>query len=118
MPFSRARACIASMISRDMRSLLDEVGTLDGDVGDREDPSVGGDRHRLLRGADELAGVRAPALLARPRAHAGAPTEEPAEMRRLGQRALAARRGHLEGVALTHVAQLVRDALAEVERDA
>ena len=51
-------------------------------------------------------------------AHARAPSDEAAEVRRLGQRALGAGRGDLERVALAKVVELHRDALAGRERDA
>ena len=47
---------MASRISRDMRLLLDEVGTVDVVVRDRDDAGVGGDRHLGVGGPDELAG--------------------------------------------------------------
>ncbi len=52
------------------------------------------------------------------RAHARAAPDEAAEVRGLGQRALAAGRGDLQRVALAQVVQQPRDALAHRERDA
>ena len=51
-------------------------------------------------------------------AHARAPAEEAAEVVRLRERPLRARRGDLEGVVGKQLTQVVRHALAEVERDA
>src|SRR3954447_15236174 len=59
MPFSRARAVMASRISRDMvlRLLgLDEVGSGDGVVRDGDHAGAGGDRHLRLGSSHELAG--------------------------------------------------------------
>ena len=105
MPFSRASACMASRISRDMGYSLDEVGSGDGVVRDRDDAGVGGDRDLRLGGSDELTG-EGPVPLARlagadPRAAA----EEPAEVVGLRQRPLAARRGDLERVVLADLRQ-------------
>ena len=52
------------------------------------------------------------------RAHARATADEAAEVVGLGERALRARRGDLERVALAHLRQELRDALAQLERDA
>ena len=69
-------------------------------------------------GADELSGELTAALVLVAQANARATAEEPAEVGRLGERAVRARRGDLERVALTDLRQLVRDALAERERHA
>ena len=52
------------------------------------------------------------------RAHARAPADEAAEVRGLGQRALGARRGDLQRVALAQVVERQRHALAQLQRDA
>src|SRR5919199_173886 len=97
MRFSTASAFMASTISRDMAVLLlDEVGSADVGVRDGDDAVVGGDRHLRVGGADELAGERRVAVTRLARANAGAAAEEAPEVVRLGQRALAARRGNLE----------------------
>src|ERR671933_140335 len=118
MPFSRASACMASRISRDMALLLDEVRTVDVGVRDGDHAGGGGDRHLVVGRADELPGEGLVAVARLPRADAGTAAEVAVEVRRLGQRALAARRGHLERVALADVPEQVGDPLAEVERDA
>ncbi len=51
-------------------------------------------------------------------AHAGAATDEAAEVVGLGERALGARRGNLERIALAQVGEQRGDALAKRERDA
>src|SRR3954451_21355974 len=92
MPFSRASACMASRISRDMCVLLlDEVRTVDVGVRNRDDPAVGGDRHGVGAGAHQLTGERlmSIALLARP--DAGAAAEKAAVVIGFGQWVLAAR---------------------------
>src|SRR3954454_18955231 len=116
MPFSRARAPMASRISRDMRLLLHQVGPGDVVVGDGDDPGRGGDRHLGLRGADELTGERLVPCVVLARPDAGAPAEEAAEVRRLRQGALDARTGDLEGVVLADLGKEARDAFAERER--
>ena len=83
----------------------------------------------LLGGAHELAGealtARSPAALGRSRdrarvarAHARAAADEAAEVRGLGQRALGARRGDLERVALAQVGQRSVTRSHSCERDA
>src|SRR5215212_10208327 len=57
-------------------------------------------------------------VVATARANARAPADVAAEVVGLGQRALGARRGHLEPVALAHLGQQLGDALAQLERDA
>src|SRR5664279_2179859 len=143
IPFSRASACMASRISRDMALLLDQVGSADLRVGDRDDAAVGGQGDLLLRGSHELPGeaphgarlARATLALgggtqpgglgrARPigdrpaRTHASATADEAAEVRGLGQRALGPRRGDLQRVALAQVGQRQRHAFAQLERHA
>src|SRR5438046_718566 len=104
MPFSRASACMASRISRDMCGLLlDEVRSVDVGVRDRDDPVVGGDRHGVVAGAHQLTGERLVAFPGLARPDAGAAAEEAAVVIGLGQRALAARRGDLERVVLAQV---------------
>src|SRR3954453_7813279 len=101
MPFSTASAFMASTISRDMSVLLlDEVGSADVGVRDGDHAVLGCDRHLRVGGADELAGEGHVAIARVAETDAGAAAEEAPEMVRLGQRALAARRGHLERVAL------------------
>src|SRR3954454_6318004 len=99
MPFSRASAPIASRISRLMRLLLDQVGTVDVVVGDLHDPRVGGQDDLGLARSDELAGEAATAVVVAARAHARTLTEVAAEVVGLGQRALATGRGNLQPVA-------------------
>ena len=91
---------------------------MDVGVRDRDDAGVGGDRHLVVGGADELAGERRVAVVRARACARGAAAEEAAEVVGLGQRALGARRGDLERVALADRRELVRDALAQVERDA
>src|SRR5689334_17845695 len=118
MPFSTARAFMASTISRDMALLLlDEVGLADVGVRDGDEAGVGGDRDLRLARADELAREGRVAVAGLARAHAGAPSEEATEVVGLGERARAAGRGHLERVVLADLGQQVGDALAEVQRD-
>src|SRR4051794_7012077 len=103
MPFSRARAVMASRISRDMVLLLlglDEVGSRDGVVRDRDDAGAGGDRHLRLRGADELAGERLVPVVLFTRAHARPAPDEAPEVLGLAQWTLWARRGHGQAVLL------------------
>jgi hypothetical protein len=90
-----------------------DVGVRDGDHA-----GGGGDRHLLVRRADELAreALVAVARLAGP--DAGAAAEEAAEVRGLGERTPAAGRRDLERVALADVAEVVRHALAKIERHA
>src|SRR6476659_4051366 len=119
IPFSTASAFMASRISRDMSVLLlDEVGSADVGVRDGDDPVVGGDGDLRVVGADELAGEGRVAVAGVAGANPGAAAEEAAVVRRLGQRALAARRGDLERVGLADVRKQVGDALAELERNA
>src|SRR4051794_6813423 len=119
MPFSRARACMASTISRDICFLLlDQIRTVDVGVRDGDHACGGGDRHLLVRGADELAREALVAVAPVAGANASAATEEAAEVGRLRERALDAGRGHLERIALTELGELMGDALAQIERDA
>src|SRR3954454_444759 len=119
MPFSRARACMASTISRDICFLLlDQIRTVDVGVRDGDHARGGGDRHLLVRGADELVREALVAVAPVACANASAATEEAAEVGRLRERALDAGRGHLERIALTKLGELMGDALAQVERDA
>src|SRR5918997_3038712 len=86
IPFSRSRTWTASTISFDIALSLQQVASLDVAVRDRDDAAVGGDRHGILRGADELPReALVPAVLLAG-AHARAPTHEAAEGVRLGQR--------------------------------
>src|SRR5215213_5184183 len=57
-------------------------------------------------------------VVAAARTDARVPADVAAEVVGLGQRALGARRGHLEPVALAHLGQQLGDALAQRERDA
>src|SRR4051794_15890908 len=121
MPFSRARAVMASRISRDMVLLLlglDEVGSRDGVVRDRDDAGAGGDRHLRLGSSHELAGERLVAVVLLARAHASSPTDEPPEVLRLAEGPLRTGRGDGEAVLLQQLRERVRDALAQLERDA
>src|SRR4051794_30124079 len=97
MPFSRASACIASRISRDMFGLLlDKVRTVDVGVRDRDDPGVRGNGHRVVACAHQLPGERPVPLCGLTRANARTPAKEAAVVVGLRERARAARRGHLE----------------------
>ena len=89
MPFSAARPLMASRISRDMRA-TPRRGWNGGcrRTGSVDDAGVGGDRHLVVRRADQLAGERPAAVVALARAHARAAAEEAAEVVGLGQRAL------------------------------
>src|SRR3954452_1179563 len=119
MPFSTARACMASRISRLMGwLLLDEVGSVDVAVGDLHDPGVGGQGDVRVARADELAREAAMPLDGVAGADPRATTEEAAVVIGLGQRTLDAGRGDLQRVALADLRQRERDALAEVERHA
>src|ERR1700712_851439 len=83
MPFSAARAVMASRMSRDMRLLLlglDEVGSGDGVVREGDDARACSDRHLRLGGAHELAGERLVAVVLLASANASAPTNEPPEV--------------------------------------
>src|SRR5450759_1343832 len=65
MPFSRASACMASRISRDISGpplLLDEVRTTDLRVGDRDDAPVGGEGDLAVGSSHELSGEALGAL--------------------------------------------------------
>ena len=81
-------------------------------------PVVGGDRHLLVRGADQLAREVLVAVAPIAGANAGAAAEEAAEMCGLRERALDAGRGHLEDIALTELGETMGDALAQLERHA
>src|SRR6202022_1244474 len=131
IPFSRASACIASRISRDIALLLEQVRTADVRVGDGNHASVRGEGDLILGGGHELpgeghalgnrGGVLARARSAGPRmarAYAGAAADEAAKVNGLRQRALATGRGDLERVALAQVAEQHRHAFAQRERDA
>src|SRR3954471_16544552 len=103
MPFSRARAVMASRISRDMVLLLlglDEVGSGDGVVRDRHDAGAGGDRDLGLGRSHQLAGERLAAVVLVARAHAGSATDETPEVLRLAEGTLGARRGDGQAVLL------------------
>src|SRR3954468_5096363 len=103
MPFSRPSAVMASRISRDMVPLLlrlDEVGSGDGVVRDRDDAGAGGDRHLRLGSSHELAGERLVAVVRFARSHAGTPTDEPPEVLRLAEGTLWAGRGDGQPVLL------------------
>src|SRR4051794_35844705 len=119
MPFSRSSTWTASIISLDIRSSLQQVAAVDLGVGDRDDPRVGRDRHLVVRGADELAceASAAAVVLVRGYLNARAASKELPKVIGLGQRALRARRRHLEASLLKQVAQVSRDALAGGERD-
>src|SRR3954447_9283856 len=118
IPFSLARARVASRISLDTELLPYEVGTLDVVVRDGHDAAGIGDGDLRVGGADELSREALATVdrLARPDARAM--TEEAAEVLRLGERALDARRRDLEGVVLPDLGQAGGDSLAKLERDA
>src|SRR5579863_4041079 len=120
IPFSRASACIASRISRDMCLLLHQMGSPDRRVGDGDDALGKAERDLLWARADQLAGQ---CVSPRERgaglgSHAGATPDEAAEMLGLGQRALRTGRADLEAVLLAQVTERLGDALAQIERDA
>src|ERR1051325_3103104 len=103
MPFSRASAVMASRMSRDMRLLLlglDEVGSGDVAVRDRDHAGAGRDRDLRLGSSHELAGERLVAVVLLARAPAGPGTDEPPEVIRLAERPLGARRGDGQPVLL------------------
>src|SRR3954451_19162724 len=114
MPFSRACAPIASRISRLMRLLLDQVGTVYVGVGDLHDPAVGGQDDLALARADELAGEAAVPVVRLARAHLRAAADVAAEVIGLGERPLATGRGDLQAMALADGLELVGHALAEL----
>src|ERR687894_199218 len=121
MPFSRPRTVIASRISRDIGLLLDEVGTVDLGVRDRNEggrTAIHRDRHGVVGGGHELAGERRVAVEGIPSTNPRAAAEVAAEVLWLGERAPGPGRGDLECVALAHLGQRLRDELAEPERDA
>src|SRR3954447_21993832 len=103
LPFSRASAVMASRISRDMVLLLlglDEVGSGDGVVRDRDDAGAGRHRDLGLGGAHQLAGERLVAVVLVARSHARTPTDEPPVVLRLAERTLDSRRGDGQAVLL------------------
>jgi len=71
----------------------------------------------VVRGPDELAREARMPVERASRAHARASADVAAEVVGLGERTLRPRRGHLERVALAHLRQELRDALAQFERD-
>src|SRR5918994_1337633 len=93
MPFSRASARTASTISCDIALLPHEVRSLDVDVGNRHYACVGGDRDRVVGGAQQLAGEAVTAFVPAAGADASAAADVAAEVVGLGQRALRAGRG-------------------------
>src|SRR5215813_3947553 len=107
---------MASTISRDMSLLLDQVRTVDVGVRDRDHAGRGGDRHLVIRGADELAREALVPVALVARADAGRTAQEAAEVGGLGEGPLDAGRGDLERVPLPDLAELVGHPLAEVER--
>src|SRR5687768_15521733 len=115
MPFSRASMRTASTISCDIALVPQQVRTMDVGVGDGHYAGVGGDGDLVVRRAQELAGEGAAAVVVATRAHTRTPADEAAEVLRLGQRPLDARRGDLERVLLAHGSQMARHALAQVE---
>src|SRR5687768_11516339 len=100
MPFSRASAVIASRISRDMWLLLHQVRTRDVGVRDGDDAAVGGDRHGVVGGADELPREALVTVVVAARAHTGALADEATEVLRLGERPPRPGARDLERVAL------------------
>src|SRR5918992_161136 len=118
MPFSRPSTRTASTISCDMRSVSQKVRSMDVRVRDRDHPSLGGDGDAVIARVEQLAGERAPPVVLAAGAHPRAPADEAAEVLRLGERALHARRGDLERVLLADLGKLLRDPLAQLERDA
>src|SRR5580704_14591938 len=124
MPFSRASACMASRISRDIGGLapliFDQVRTTNLRIGDRDDAPVGGQSDLLLGGRHQLSREAPHRLLAdwqrMTRAHPCPATNEPSEEGGLRQRTLAPGGGDLERVALTQIVQLGGDPLAHLER--
>src|SRR3954447_18661447 len=117
MPFSRSRTWTASTISLDIRSALQQVAAVDVGVGDRDDPSVGSDRHLGLARADQLAREASAAAVLLACAHARPTTDVAPEVVRLGERTLGAGRADLEARLHEDVAQVTRHALAELEVD-
>ena len=91
---------------------------MDLGVGDRDHPVVGGERHLVVGGADQLAGERLAAVARIARAHARAAADEAAEVVGLGQRALGPGRGDLERVALAQPRRGAVTRSHSVERDA
>src|SRR3954469_18984935 len=118
MPFSRSSTWTASTISLDIRSALQQVAAVDLGVGDRDDPGVGGDGYLGIAGADQLAGEGLAATVLVARADACATADEAPEVIRLGERALGSRRGNLQARLEKKVAQVTRDALAQLQVDA
>src|SRR5581483_3653841 len=119
MFFSAARPRTASTISLDMTSVSRyEVGAGDLLVGDRDHALLRGDRHIVVRCADQLAG-HAPVSVPRiPQADARVSAQITRVVLRLGQGAVLSGGGHLERVTVAVGRQELRDALAESKRDA
>src|SRR4051794_23379270 len=96
------------------------MGTVDLGVRNGDHPGVGGDGDLGVRGAHELAGEAPAAVVVRVGGaypHARPAADEAAEVLRLGERALGPWGGDFERVALADLAEVTRDALAEVEGD-
>src|SRR5215212_10891786 len=100
MPFSRASAVIASRISRDMWLLLHQVRSGDVGVRDGDHAAVGGDRDRVVGGADELPREAVVSVVVAAGAHARLAADEATEVLRLGERALRTGARDLERVLL------------------
>src|SRR3712207_691831 len=113
MPFSRSRTWTASTISFDMGLALQQVASLDVGVRDRHDAGVGGDRHLVVGGADQLPREALATAVVGGRPHLRAAADVAAEVVRLDERALGAGRRHLQRVVGQQVAEVAGDALAD-----
>src|SRR5581483_11521680 len=119
MFFSAARPRTASTISLDMTSVSRyEVGAGDLLVGDRDHALLRGDRHIVVRCANQLAGQASMSVPGLPQANARVPAQITRVVLRLGQGAVLPRGGHLERVAVAVLGEQARDALAQRQRDA
>src|SRR4051794_32013600 len=118
MPFSRPRVLTASTISADMASVSHEVRTTDVGVRDRDDAGVRGHRHPVVGRPEQLAGKGVAAFVPVSRAQPRAAADIAAEVPGLAEGPLDAGARRLERIPLAPLGQVMRDALAEVQRDA
>src|SRR5215204_5184356 len=118
MPFSRSRTCTASTISFDIGLALQQVASLDVGVRDGDDARVGGDRHPVVGGADQLPRETPAPAVGRGRLDLRPAADVAPEVVRLAQRPLRPRRRDLQRVVGQQVAQVLCDALADTQIDA
>src|SRR3954447_25490076 len=117
MPFSLSRTPTASMISLLISPssplVLEQIAAVDVRVRDRHDPAVGGQRDLVFTRAHQLAAEALVAVTGLGQADPDAAAEVAPEVLGLGQRALRARRRHLEPVVREQVAEVSGHALAQ-----